>query len=195
MLGRYSGDEIWSKFVQELWYDKRSYFGKQNSTLGSVVPLAMFNFYMMWENFYLILLNFWICMWCEWICIWWEHLEFCFFIPPPLDRSCPKHRSRLNIHQEDKTIRRRQVKKYLIFSPKVIEYIANWPNLTYCNISKGLKGIFKQRKLCVWWILLNGELKRKQSWRQKTFSEARRSLKISGIWQSPRIKWKLDFVI
>ena len=64
----------------------------------------------------------------------------------------------------------------------------------HCNISKGLKGIFKQRKLCVWWILLNGELKRKQSWRQKTFSEARRSLKISGIWQLPRIKWKLDFV-
>ena len=156
---------------------------------------CIFNFYIMWVNLYLILFYFWIFIWCEWICIWWEHLEFCFFIPPPLDRSCPKHRSRLNIHQEDKTIRRRQVKKYLFFSPKVIEYIANWPNLTYCNISKGLKGIFKQRKLCVWWILLNGELKRKQSWRQKTFSEARRSLKISGIWQSPRIKWKLDFVI
>ena len=44
MLGWYSGDEIWSKFVQELWYDKRSYFGKQNSTLGSVLPLAMFDF-------------------------------------------------------------------------------------------------------------------------------------------------------
>ena len=42
MLGRYSGDEICSKLVQELWYDKRSYFGKQNSTLESVVPLAMF---------------------------------------------------------------------------------------------------------------------------------------------------------
>ena len=30
--------------MQELWYDKRSYFGKQNSTLGCVVPLAMFVF-------------------------------------------------------------------------------------------------------------------------------------------------------
>ena len=33
------------KFDQNLCknlYDKRSYFGKQNSTLGSVVPLAMF---------------------------------------------------------------------------------------------------------------------------------------------------------
>ena len=78
---------------------------------------CIFNFYIMWVNLYLILFDFWICIWCDWICIWWEHLEFCFFIPPPLDRSCPKHRSRLNIHQEDKTIRRRQVKKYLFFSP------------------------------------------------------------------------------
>ena len=36
---KYSGDEM-----QELWYDKRSYFGKQNSTLESIVPLAMFVF-------------------------------------------------------------------------------------------------------------------------------------------------------
>ena len=35
------------KFDQDLcknFDDKRSYFGKQNSTLGSVVPLAMFVF-------------------------------------------------------------------------------------------------------------------------------------------------------
>ena len=149
----------------------------------------------MWMNLYLIFFDFWICIWCEWLCIWWEHLEFCFLIPPPLDRSRPKHRSRLNIHQEDKTIRRRQVKIYLVFSPysdRIYRGLAKFD--LHCNISKGLKGIFKQRKLCVWWILLNGELKRKQSWRQKTFSEARRSLKISGIWQLPRKKRKLDFV-
>ena len=39
MLSRDSEDEMWSRFVFELviW----SYFGKMNSTLGSVVPLAM----------------------------------------------------------------------------------------------------------------------------------------------------------
>ena len=34
MVGLYSEDKIWSRFVLEL--------GKLNSTLGSVVPLAMF---------------------------------------------------------------------------------------------------------------------------------------------------------
>ena len=38
MLGRHSEDEIWSGNVLELAF-KRSYFGKQNSTLG---PLSMF---------------------------------------------------------------------------------------------------------------------------------------------------------
>ena len=28
-----------------LWYDLKSYFGKMNSILGSVVPLAMFSYY------------------------------------------------------------------------------------------------------------------------------------------------------
>ena len=38
MLSQDSEDEIQSRFVFELAYD----FGKMNSTLGSVVPLAMF---------------------------------------------------------------------------------------------------------------------------------------------------------
>ena len=41
MLDRFSEDEIWSRFLLNFWYDLRSYFGKLNSTLGSVVPLAM----------------------------------------------------------------------------------------------------------------------------------------------------------
>ena len=45
MLGRDSEDEIWSRFVQELviWPIERSDFGKKNSTLASIVPLAMFD--------------------------------------------------------------------------------------------------------------------------------------------------------
>ena len=38
MLSQDSEDEIRSRFAFELGYD----FGKMNSTLGSVVPLAMF---------------------------------------------------------------------------------------------------------------------------------------------------------
>ena len=41
MLGRDSEDEI----CKNLLYDLRSYFGKQNLTLGSVLPLAMFVIY------------------------------------------------------------------------------------------------------------------------------------------------------
>ena len=36
-------------FCLNLWYDPISYFGKMNSTLGSVVPLAMFH-YWKWEG-------------------------------------------------------------------------------------------------------------------------------------------------
>ena len=42
------------KFDQDLclnlWYDPIGYFGKMNSTLGSVVPLAMFSFHNHLEN-------------------------------------------------------------------------------------------------------------------------------------------------
>ena len=41
VLGQYSTDEIGSNFVFEL-VNRISYFGKQNWTLGSVVPLEMF---------------------------------------------------------------------------------------------------------------------------------------------------------
>ena len=42
MLSRYSEDKMWSRYVFELVMTSRSYFGEMNSTLGSVVPLAMF---------------------------------------------------------------------------------------------------------------------------------------------------------
>ena len=44
MLGRDFEDEVWSRSVFELASNPIGYFGKMNSTLGSVVPLAMFNF-------------------------------------------------------------------------------------------------------------------------------------------------------
>ena len=36
-------DEFDQDLCLNLWYDPIGYFGKMNSTLGSVVPLAMFN--------------------------------------------------------------------------------------------------------------------------------------------------------
>ena len=42
MLSRDSEDKMWSRYVFELVMTSRSYFGEMNSTLGSVVPLAMF---------------------------------------------------------------------------------------------------------------------------------------------------------
>ena len=42
MLGRDFEDEVWSRSVLELVSNPLGYFGKMNSTLGSVVPLAMF---------------------------------------------------------------------------------------------------------------------------------------------------------
>ena len=42
MLGRDFEDEVWSRSVFELASNPIGYFGKMNSTLGSVVPLAMF---------------------------------------------------------------------------------------------------------------------------------------------------------
>ena len=42
MPGRDSEEEIWSRFVFELVLWPIRLFGKMNSTLGSVVPLAMF---------------------------------------------------------------------------------------------------------------------------------------------------------
>ena len=42
MLGWDFGDKVWSRFVFELVSNPIGYFGKMNSTLGSVVPLAMF---------------------------------------------------------------------------------------------------------------------------------------------------------
>lgn len=138
---------------------------------------CIFNFYIMWVNLYLILFYFWIFVWCEWICIWWEHLEFCFFIPPPLDRSCPKHRSRLNIHQEDKTIRRRQVKKYLFFSPdsdRIHHELAKFDLVKYFQ---RIEGNFQAKKIvCLmnsieWWIEKKTKLTTKDFFRSKAFSE------------------------
>ena len=42
MLGRDFEDEVWSRSVFELVSKPIGYFGKMNSTLGFVVPLAMF---------------------------------------------------------------------------------------------------------------------------------------------------------
>ena len=42
MLGRDFEDEVRSRSVFELACNPIGYFGKMNSTLGSVVPLAMF---------------------------------------------------------------------------------------------------------------------------------------------------------
>ena len=42
MLSRDSEDEMWNIYVWTCDMTSRSYFGKMNSTLGSVVPLAMF---------------------------------------------------------------------------------------------------------------------------------------------------------
>ena len=42
MLGRDFEDEVRSRSVFELASNPIGYFGKMNSTLGSVVPLAMF---------------------------------------------------------------------------------------------------------------------------------------------------------
>ena len=61
MLSRYSEDEMWSRFV----FDLKSYFGKMNSILGSVVPLAMFR----------------------------PFIRSCFFVwPLPLARECTRCR-------------------------------------------------------------------------------------------------------
>ena len=43
MLGRDFEDEVRSRSVFELASNPIGYFGKMNSTLGSVVPLAMFS--------------------------------------------------------------------------------------------------------------------------------------------------------
>ena len=43
MLGRDFEDEVRSRSVFELASNPIGYFGKMNSTLGSVVPLAMFD--------------------------------------------------------------------------------------------------------------------------------------------------------
>ena len=45
MLGRDFEDEVRSRSVFELASNPIGYFGKMNSTLGSVVPLAMFVIY------------------------------------------------------------------------------------------------------------------------------------------------------
>ena len=45
MLGRDFEDEVRSRSVFELASNPIGYFGKMNSTLGSVVPLAMFRRY------------------------------------------------------------------------------------------------------------------------------------------------------
>ena len=131
----------------------------------------------MWMNLYLILFDFWICIWCEWLCIWWEHLEFCFLIPPPLDRSRPKHRSRLNIHQEDKTIRRRQLIIYLVFSPysdRIYRELAKFELLQYFQ---RIEGNFQAKKIvCLmnsieWRIEKKTKLTAKDFFRSKAFSE------------------------
>ena len=133
----------------------------------------------MWMNLYLIFFDFWICIWCEWLCIWWEHLEFCFLIPPPLDRSRPKHRSRLNIHQEDKTIRKRQVKIYLVFSPYVIEYIVNRPNLTYIAIFPKDWREFSSKENCV-----SDEFYWMANWKENKVDGKRLFQKQGVLWKS-----------
>ena len=50
MLNQDSEDEMWSRFVFELDLTSKSYFGKMNWTLGSVVPLAMFLFFL-WKQY------------------------------------------------------------------------------------------------------------------------------------------------
>ena len=47
MLGRDFEDEVRSRSVFELASNPIGYFGKMNSTLGSVVPLAMFSVMLM----------------------------------------------------------------------------------------------------------------------------------------------------
>ena len=50
MLGRDFEDEVRSRSVFELASNPIGYFGKMNSTLGSVVPLAMFRSQSLWEE-------------------------------------------------------------------------------------------------------------------------------------------------
>ena len=57
MLGRDFEDEVRSRSVFELVSNPIGYFGKMNSTLGSVVPLAMFKIYDLMLDFQFQIMN------------------------------------------------------------------------------------------------------------------------------------------
>ena len=82
------------KFDQDLylnlWYDSIGYFGKMNSTLGSVVPLAMFLLYL--HHFLsLPFFKWWICSTIYSACMFWINHVFGIILSPQVFNLSCKH--------------------------------------------------------------------------------------------------------